>query len=203
MKLTKRAYAKIWQNYPIDDREDTTITPYDHENTNELNSIPAAPLYLLERYASANSMNESDILERCLTTEPFNLTSLAKTYRNTPNKTGDSWTPMKSTTTSPKPVDDTPPISYCPRCGTLTRPDTIQHRINEQPENNTEYYKRTLETHKNNPAPLSHHNCSQRSKHTSQNQPAHKHQNNRTDTLRTPKPKTETQPTFDLTETNQ
>ena len=135
MKLTKRAYVKVWQNYPIDDHEDTTITLYDHEDTNELNSIP--------------------------------------------------------------------PVSYYPRCGALIRPDTTQHRINEQPENNAEHYKRILETYKNNPDPLSCHNYGQRSKHVGQNQLAYKHQSNRTDILRTLKLKTETQPTFDLAEANQ
>lgn len=57
MKFTKRAYVKVWQNRPIDDREDTTITLYDHEDTNEPNSI-----HLLERHAFVNSMEEFDIL---------------------------------------------------------------------------------------------------------------------------------------------
>ncbi len=48
----------IRQNHPIDDHEDTTITLYDHEDTNKLNNIPAALLHLPERYAFVNSMNE-------------------------------------------------------------------------------------------------------------------------------------------------
>lgn len=43
MKFTKRAYIKVWQNCPEDEREDTTITFYDYEDANELNSIPVAP----------------------------------------------------------------------------------------------------------------------------------------------------------------
>ena len=62
MKFTKRAYVKVWQNCPIDDREDTTITLLDYEDANELNSIPVALLYLLERHAFVNSMDEFDIL---------------------------------------------------------------------------------------------------------------------------------------------
>ena len=65
MKFTKRAYVKVWQNCPEDKCEDTTITLYDYEDANELNSIPVALLYLLERYAFVNSMDEFDILERC------------------------------------------------------------------------------------------------------------------------------------------
>lgn len=48
MKFTKRAYVKVWQNCPEDEREDTTITLQDYEDANELNSIPVALLYLLE-----------------------------------------------------------------------------------------------------------------------------------------------------------
>ena len=135
MKFTKRAYAKVWQNCPIDDREDTTITLYDYEDANELNSIP--------------------------------------------------------------------PVSYYPRCGALIWPDTTQHCINGQPENDAEYYKRILEIYKNNPDPLFCHNYGQRSKYVGQNQLAYKHQSNRADILRTLKLKTETQPTFDLAEANQ
>ena len=42
MKFTKRAYVKVWQNCPEDERKDTTITPLDYEDANELNSIPVA-----------------------------------------------------------------------------------------------------------------------------------------------------------------
>lgn len=58
MKITKRAYVKVWQNCPEDEHEDTTITLYDYEDANELNSIPVSLLYLLECHASVNSMNE-------------------------------------------------------------------------------------------------------------------------------------------------
>lgn len=203
MKLTKRAYVKVWQNHPEDEHEDTTITLYDYEDENELNSIPVSLLYLLECHAFVNSMDELNILEYCLTAEPFDLIGFVKTYRDMPSKTGDFWTPMKFTTASPKPVDGIPPVSYCPRCGALTRPDTTQRRINEQPENNAEHYRRILEIHKNNPDPLSCHNRRQRFKHVSQNQPAYKHQNNQADILHTLKLKTETQPTSDPAELNQ
>ena len=203
MKFTKHAYAKMWQNYPIDDREDTTITLYDHEDANEPNSIPVSLLYLLEYHASVNSMNKFNILEYCLTAESFDLISFIKTYRDMLNKTGNFRTPMNSITANPKPVNGIPPVSYYPRCGALIRPDTTQHCINGQPENDTEYYRRTLETYKNNPNPLSYHNYGQRFKHVNQNQLAYKHQSNRTDILHTLKLKTETQPTFDLTELTQ
>lgn len=203
MKFTKRAYVKVCQNRPEDEREDTTITLYDHEDANELNSIPVALLYLLERYAFVNSMDEFNIPEHCLTAESFDLIGFVKTYRDMPSKTGDFWTPMKFITASPKPVDDTPPVSYRPRCGTLIWPDTTQRHINGQPENNTEHYRRTLEIHKNNPDPLSCHNRGQHFKHAGQDQPAYKHQNNHADILRTLKLKTETQPTSDPAEINQ
>ena len=67
MKFTKRAYVKVWQNCPEDEREDTTITLLDYEDANELNSIPVALLYLLERHAFVNSMEDFNILEHCLT----------------------------------------------------------------------------------------------------------------------------------------
>lgn len=203
MKFTKHAYIKVWQNRPEDERENTTITLQDHEDTNELNSIPVALLYLLERYTSVNSMDESNILEHCPTAESFDLIGFVKTHRDMPSKTGDFSTPTKSITASPKPADGIPPVSHCPRYGASTRPDTTQHCINGQPENNAEHHRRTLETHKNNPNPPSCHNRRQRFKHVSQNQPAYKHQSNRADTPRTLKPKTKTQPTFDLTEPNQ
>lgn len=203
MKLTKRAYVKVWQNHPEDDREDTTITLYDHEDANEPNSIPVSPPHLLEHHAPVNSMNEFDILEHRLTAESSDLIGFAKTYRNMPRKTGDFWTPTKSITANPKPVDGIPPVPYRPHCGTLTWPDTTQRRINGQPENNTEHHRRIPEIHKNNPDPPSCHNRGQRFKHAGQNQPAHKHQNNRADIPRTLKPKTETQPTLDLAESNQ
>lgn len=120
MKFTKRAYVKVWQNCPIDDREDTTIILLDYEDANELNSIPVTLLYLLERHAFVNSMNEFNILECCLTAESFDLIGFVKTYRDMPSKTGDFWTPMKFITASPKPMDGIPnnpdPLS-CHNCG--------------------------------------------------------------------------------------
>lgn len=203
MKFTKRAYTKVWQNCPEDEREDTTITLYDYEDANELNSTPVPLLYLLEYHAFVNSMDEFDIPECCLTAESFDLIGFVKTYRDTLSKTGDFWTPMKSITASPKPVDGIPPVSYYPRYGALIRPDTTQRCINGQPENDAEYYRRILEIYKNNPDPLSCHNYGQRFKHVGQDQLAYKHQNNRADILRTLKLKAETQPTFDLAEINQ
>lgn len=203
MKFTKHAYAKVWQNCPEDEREDTTITLYDYEDANELNSIPVPLLYLLECHAFANSMDEFNILEHCLTAESFDLIGFVKTYRDMPSKTGDSWTHMKFITASPKPVDGIPPVSYYPRYGALIWPDTTLRCINEQPENDAEYYRRILEIYKNNPDPLFYHNYGQRFKYVSQDQLAYKHQNNRADILRTLKLKTETQPTFDLAELNQ
>lgn len=203
MKFTKRAYVKVWQTCPEDEREDTTITLLDYEDANELNSIPVTLLYLLERHAFVNSMNEFDILEHCLTAESFDLIGFIKTYRDMLSKTGDFWTPMKFITASPKPVDGIPPVSYCPRCRALIWPDTTQHCINGQPENDTEYYQRILEIYKNNPDPLFCHNCGQRFKYTNQNQLTYNHQSNRADILHTLKLKAETQPTFELTELNQ
>lgn len=105
MKFTKRAYVKVWQTCPEDEREDTTITPLDYEDANELNSIPVALLYLLECHAFVNSMDEFNILECCLTSESFDLIGFVKTYRDMLSKTGDFWTPMKFITASPKPAD--------------------------------------------------------------------------------------------------
>lgn len=148
MKFTKRAYVKVWQDCPEDDHEDTTITLYDYEDANELNSIPVSLLYLLECHAFVNSMDEFDILEHCLTAESFDLIGFVKTYRDMLSKTGDFWTPMKFITASPKPVDGIPPVSYCPRCGALIWPDTTQHCINGQPENDAEYDRRILEIYR-------------------------------------------------------
>lgn len=203
MKFTKRAYVNVWQGCPIDEREDTTITLLDYEDANELNSIPVALLYLLERYAFVDSMNEFNILECCLTAESFDLIGFVKTYRDMLSKTGDFWTPMKFITASSKPVDGIPPVSYCPRCRALIWPDTTQRWINGQSENDTEYYQRIFEIYKNNPDPRFCHNCGQRFKYIGQNQLAYKHQSNRADILRTLKLKAETQPTFDLAEVNQ
>lgn len=203
MKFTKRAYVKVWQNRPENEYENTTITLLDYEDANELNSIPVALLYLLERHASADSKDEFDILEHCLTAEPFDLIGFIKTYRNMLSKTGDFWTPMKFITANPKPVDGIPPVSHCPRCGALIWPDTTQRRINGQPENDAEYYRRIFEIYKNNPDPLFCHNCGQRFKYVDQNQLAYKHQSNRANILSTLKLEAETQPTFDLTEFNQ
>lgn len=203
MKFMKRAYVKVWQNCPEDEREDTTITLLDYEDANELNSIPVALLYLLERHAFADSMDEFNILESCLITEPFDLIGFVKTYRDMLSKTGDFWTPMKFITASPKPVDGIPPVSYCPRCGALIWPDTTRRCINGQPENYAEYYRRILETYKNNPDPLFCHNCGQRFKYVGQGQLASTQQSNRDDILYTLKLKAETQPTFDLAEFNQ
>lgn len=203
MKFTKRAYVKVWQNCPEDERKDTTITLYDYEDANELNSIPAALLCLLECHAFVNSMEEFNILELCLTAESFDLIGFVKTYRDMPSKTGDFWTPMKLITASPKPVDGIPPVSYRPRRKALTWPDTTLRCTNGQPENDAEYHRRILETYKNNPDPLSCHNRGQRFKYVGQDQLAYKHQSNRADILRTLKLKTETQPTSDLAEPNQ
>lgn len=203
MKFTKRAYIKVWQNCPEDEREDTTITLYDYEDANELDSIPVALLYLLERYAFVNSMDESNSLKRCLTAESFDLIGFVKTYRDMLSKTANFWTPMKFITASPKPMDGIPPVSYCPCCRALIWPDTTQRYINGQPENDAEYYRRIREIYKNNPDPRFCHNCGQRFKYVGQNQLAYKHHSNRADILRTLKLKAETQPTFDLAEINQ
>ena len=203
MKFTKRAYVKVWQNCPIVDREDTTITLYDYEDANELNSIPVALLYLLERPAFVDSMDEFNTLECCLTVEVTDLIGFVKTYRDMLSKTGDFWTPMKFITASPKPVDGIPPVSYCPRCRALIWPDTTQRWINGQHEADAEYYRRILEIYRNNPDPLFCHNCGQRFKYIGQNQLAYKHQSNRADILRTLKLKAEMQPTFDLAASNQ
>lgn len=203
MKFTKRAYVKVRQNCPEDEREDTTITLYDYEDANKLNSIPIALLYLLECHAFVNSTNEFNILKCCLTAESFDLIGFVKTYRDMLSKTGDLWTTMKSITASPKPVNGIPPVSYYPRCGALIWPDTTQRCINGQPENNAEHYRRIPEIYKNNPDPLFCHNYGQRFKYVGQDQLAYKHQSNRADILRTLKLKAETQPTFDLAELNQ
>lgn len=203
MKFTKRAYIGVWQNCPEDEREETTITLLDYEDANELNSIPVALLYLLERHACFNSMDEFNTLKCCFTVELFDLIGFVKTYRDMLRKTGDFWTPMKFITASPKPVDGIPPVSYCPRCRALIWPDTTQRWINGQQEADAEYYRRILEIYRNNPDPLFCHNCGQRFKYIDQNQLAYKHQSNRADILHTLKLKAETQPTFDLAEFNQ
>lgn len=153
MKFTKRAYIKVWQNCPEDEREDTTITFLDYEDANELNSIPVALLYLLECYAFVNNMAEFNILKCCLTAESFDLIGFVKTHRDMLSKTGDFWTPMKFITASPKPVDGIPPVSYCPRCRALIWPNTTQRCIDGQPENDAEYYRRILEIYKKQPRP--------------------------------------------------
>lgn len=160
MKPTKHAYAKARQNHPENEHENTTTPLPDHEDVNEPNNIPVPLPHLLEHHTPANSTNEPDTPEHCLTTESSDPIGFVKTHRNIPNKTGDSWTPMKTITANPKPVNGTPPAPYHPRHEALTCPNT------------------TLP-------------------------PPYKHQSNRADTLRTLKPKTETQPTPDLTETNQ
>lgn len=203
MKFTKRACIGVWQNCPEDERENTTITLYNYEDANELNSIPVALLYLLERHACVNSMEEFDILEHCLTAESFDLIGLVKTYRDMLSKTGDFWTPMKFITASPKPVDGMPPVSYCPRCRALIWSDTTQRYINGQHEADAEYYRRILEIYRNNPDPLFCHNCGQRFKYIGQDHLAYKYQSNRTDILHDLKLKAETQPTFNLAEFNQ
>lgn len=200
MKFTKRAYVKVWQNCPEDEREDPIITLLDYEDANELNSIPVALLYLLERYAFVDSMDEFDILEHCLTAESFDLIGFVKTYRDMLSKTGDFWTPMKFITASPKPVDGIPPVSYCPRCGALIWPDTTQRCINGQPENDAEYYRRILESTRTT---LTRCSATIAVNYVGQDQLAYKHQSNRADILRTLKLKAETHPTFDLAEFNQ
>lgn len=66
-----------------DEREHTTITLYDYENANELNSTPISLLYLLEYHALVNSMNESNILECCLTAEYYR--RILEIYKNNPD----------------------------------------------------------------------------------------------------------------------
>lgn len=86
---SKRAYIKVWQNCPIDEREDTTITLLDYEDANELNSIPVALLYLLECHAFVNSMDKFNILECCLNGQPENdaeyYRRILEIYKNTPD----------------------------------------------------------------------------------------------------------------------
>lgn len=203
MKFTKRAYVKVWQNCPEDEREDTTITFYDHEDANELNSIPVSLPYLLECHAFVNSMDEFNILELCLKAEPFDLIGFVKTYRDMPSKTGDFWTPMKFITASPKPVDGIPPRLILP---TMRSVDLAKHHTTLH-QRTTRKRRRILPTNPRNlqeqprPAVLPQLRATlqiRRPKPTSL-----KHQSNRADILRTLKLKAETQPTFDLTEVNQ
>lgn len=63
----------------------TTITLYDYEDANELNSIPVSLLYLLERHAFVNSMDEFNVLECCLTAESFDLIGFVEIHRNNPD----------------------------------------------------------------------------------------------------------------------
>lgn len=200
MKFTKRAYVKVWQDCPEDEREDTTITLHEYEDANELNSIPVALLYLLERHAWVNSMEEFNVLELCLTAESFDLIGFVNTYRDMLSKRGDFWTPMKFITASPKPVDGMPPISYCPRCGALIWPDTERRFINGQQEDDATYYPRILEIYRKQDNPLFCHNCGQRFKYTGQNNLAYKHYSNRANILTTLKMKATQQPAFDLKE---
>lgn len=203
MKFTKRAYVKVLQNCPEDEREDTTITLHDYEDANELNSIPVTLLYLLERYASVNSMDEFNVLELCLTAESFDLIGFVKTYRDMLSKTGDFWTPMKFITANPKPVDGIPPVPYCPRCGALICGRTPHDAASTDNPKTTPNITDESEIYKNNPDPPFCHNCGQRFKYVGQDQLAYKHQRNRADTPRTLKLKAGTQPTFDLAEFNQ
>lgn len=200
MKFTKRAYVKVWQNCPEDEREDTTITLQDYEDANELNSIPVALLYLLERHAFVNSMEEFNVLEYCLTAESFDLIGFVKTYRDMLSKTGDFWTPMKFITASPKPVDGMPPLSYCPRCGTIIWPDTERRTVNTQIEPDTEYYRRIYEIYNQTGNPAFCHNCGQRFKFIGQDNLAYKHYTDRRRILSTLKLRAEQQPTLDLAE---
>lgn len=203
MKFTKRAYVKVWQNCPEDDREDTTITLYDYEDANELNRIPVALLYLLECHAFVNSMEEFNILEHCLTAESFDLIGFVKTYRDMLSKTGDFWTPMKFITASPKPVDGIPPVSYCPRCGAF---DLAGHHTTLH-QRTTRKRRRILPTNPRNlqeqprPAVLPQLRPTlqiRQPKPTSIQAPKQPSRH-----LRTLKLKAETQPTFDLAEVNQ
>lgn len=200
MKFTKRAYVKVWQNCPEDEREDTTITLQDYEDANELNSIPVALLYLLERHAFVDSMEEFNVLEYCLTAESFDLIGFVKTYRDMLSKTGDFWTPMKFITTSPKPVDGMPPLSYCPRCGAIIWPDTERRTVNTQIEPDTEYYRRIYEIYNQTGNPAFCHNCGQRFKFIGQDNLAYKHYTDRRRILSTLKLRAEQQPTLDLAE---
>lgn len=58
MKFTKRAYVKVWQNCPEDEHEDTTITLYDYEDANELNSKYVGQ----DQPAYKHQSNRADIL---------------------------------------------------------------------------------------------------------------------------------------------
>lgn len=203
MKSTKHAYAKIWQNNPENKHEDTTTTPYDHKDTNELNSIPGNPP-IPAGIPYARQQHEQIQHSRIL---PYNRTIRPHRLRQNPPEHAQQNQQLLNTHEThhrkPEPANSIPPAPYYPRHGTLTRPNTTQHCTNKQPENNTEHYQQIPETHKNNPDPPSCHNHGQRFKQVSQNQLAYKHQNNHANTPHTPKPKTKTQPTFDLTEPNQ
>lgn len=199
MKFTKRAYVKVWQDCPIDEREDTTITLLDYEDANELNSIPVALLYLLERYAFVNSMDEFDILEHCLTAESFDLIGFVKTYRGHAQQNRRLLDAHEVHHRKPETRGRYPTRLVLP---TLRSVDLAGHHTTLH-QRTTRKRRRILEIYKNNPDPLFCHNCGQRFKHVGQDQLVYKHQSNRADILRTLKLKAETQPTFDLAEVNQ
>lgn len=203
MKFNKYAYLKVWQDCPEDEREDTTIRLEGYEDANELNSIPVALLYLLERNAFIAGMEEFDIIERCLTAETFDLIGFVQTYRDMLSKRGDFWTPMKFITASPKPVDGMPPLSYCPRCGAIIWPDTERRVINKELETDTEYYRRIYEIYNQTGNPAFCHNCGQRFKFIGQDNLAYKHYTDRRRILTTLKLRAEQQPTLDLAEITQ
>lgn len=88
MKFTKRAYVKVWQNCPIDDREDTTITLYGYEDANELNStvdgIP--PVSYCPR---CGALIWPDTTLRCINGQPENNAEyyrrILEIYKNNPD----------------------------------------------------------------------------------------------------------------------
>ena len=202
MKFTKRAYVKVWQNYPIDEREDTTITLYDYEDANELNSIPVALLYLLECHAFVNSMDEFNILECCLTAE-------SRSHRLRQNLPGHAQQNRRLLDAHEVHHRQSETRGRYPTrllLSSMRSVDLAGHHTT-LPQRATRKRRRILPTNPRNlqehPDPLFCHNCEQRFKYVGQDQLAYKHQNNRADTLRTLKLKAETQPTFDLAEVNQ
>lgn len=203
MKFMKRAYAKVWQNYPKDEREDTTTTLLDYEDANELNSIPGRPPIpagvscVRQQYGR---IQHSRMLPYSRIVRPHKL------RQNLPGHAQQNRRLLDTHEVHHRQSETRGRYPARLLLSSMRSVDLAGHHTTLH-QRTTRKRRRILPTNPRNlqeqPRPLFCHNCGQRFKYVGQDQLAYKHQSNRADILRTLKLKAETQPTFDLAEVNQ
>lgn len=84
----------------------------------------------------------------------FRLTQIIEDYARDMDDGADRWKVLKFISAAPKPVDDQPPFSRCPRCGTLIWDHSERQKVNGDWEAEEVWLRRAKELYKIKPSPV-------------------------------------------------